>query len=265
MNINAKEQIVREVNLIGNGAHIFAPKEWANEKVLVVRLEKKSIKEELLGILYPYLDKIIAVLIYGSYARKEETKDSDVDVLVITKEKFKIEKNNKFQIIVLAEEEIDNAIRLNPILMYSIFKEASAVINSGYLELLKKQKIDYSFFSAFIKSSCDSLKSSIELFELDKKTGKTTSNSIIYSLILRLRGIFIIESLTKNRKYSNSLFKKWVLNNCKISYEKIYSIYQAVRDNKKIKDETPLSEGEILIEFLEKKIKGLVKKLKNKK
>ena len=184
MNINAKEQIVREVNLIGNGAHIFAPKEWANEKVLVIRLEKKSIKEELLEILYPYLDKIIAVFIYGSYARKEETKDSDVDVLVIAKEKFKIERSNKFQIIVLAEEEINNAIRLKPILMYSIFKEASAVINSGYLELLKKQKIDYSLFSSFIKSSYDSLKSNIELLELDKKTGKTISNSVIYSLIL---------------------------------------------------------------------------------
>ena len=201
MNIDVKEQIVREVNLIGNGAHIFAPKEWANEKVLVVRLEKKSVKEELLEILYPYLDKITAVFIYGSYARKEETKDSDVDVLVIAKEKFKIEKNNKFQIIVLAEVEIDNTVRLNPILMYSIFKEASAVINSGYLELLKKHKIDYSSFSSFIKSSHDSLKSNIELLELDKKTGKNVSNSIIYSLILRLRGIFIIENLIKNIFY----------------------------------------------------------------
>ena len=42
------EQIMRKVAGFGNGAHVFAPKEWMNEQVLVIRLEKKSIKEQVL-------------------------------------------------------------------------------------------------------------------------------------------------------------------------------------------------------------------------
>ena len=61
MEIEEKEQLIRIVTGVGNGAHIFAPKEWINEKVLIARLEKKSIKDQILEKLYPYLDKIIAV------------------------------------------------------------------------------------------------------------------------------------------------------------------------------------------------------------
>ena len=35
-----QEQIIREVKKIGNGAHIFTPKEWIGEKVIIVRTKK---------------------------------------------------------------------------------------------------------------------------------------------------------------------------------------------------------------------------------
>ena len=58
-----QEQIIRTVSQVGNGAHIFAPKEWINEKVLIVRLEQKTVKEQIMEKIYPFLDKIIAVFL----------------------------------------------------------------------------------------------------------------------------------------------------------------------------------------------------------
>ncbi len=245
-----QEQLIRKVTEIGNGAHIFAPKEWLNEEVLVIRIEKKELKEEILELVYPYLNKIIAVFIYGSHARGEASETSDIDVLIISKEKFKIETKRNFGFLILTEESLESAIKINPILMYSIFKEAKPMINEDYLNKYKNKKISMKDFSSFIKSTENtSIKSSEEVLELDRKTGNIASNSVIYSIILRLRGIFIIECLLKNKEYSNSSFKIWINNHVKLDYEKVYGVYRAVRDNRVGKDSIPLFIGEELIKF----------------
>jgi len=261
---NSKEQLVRIVTPVGNGAHIFAPKEWIDEKVLIVRLEKKSIKEEILQRLYPYLDRIMGVFLYGSQARDEATESSDVDVLVIAKEKFNLGKEEKFRFIVVSEDSLSNAIKTNPIMMYSIFREAKAIINEEYLNKLRQIKVNPSLFKPFIQTTKESIKSDEEIIELDKKTGETVSNSVLYSLILRLRGLFIIKSLLNKENYSNSLFKKWLNSNCKINYEEIYSIYQTLRSGKELKDKVPIQSGEILVDLLKEELKKL-EQLTNKK
>jgi len=256
-NIVYKEQIVRKAGKIGNGSHVFVPKEWENEEVLVVRIGKKSIKEELVETLFPHLDKITGVFIFGSYARGEFLENSDIDVLVITREKFKIEKRRNFAIIIIEEEKLKEAIKINPILMYSIFKEAKPIINIQYLENLKKLEIEKSYFKQFILTSYNSIKSNKEILLLDKKTGKTASNAVVYSLILRLRGVFIINKLLKKQAYSNKLFKEWIINNCKIELEKAYEAYQSIRDNKEKKDILTIEDAEKLLYFLEKESKKL--------
>ncbi len=252
-----QEQIIRIVTEVGNGAHIFAPREWLNEKVLVVRIEKKSINEEILKMLSPNLDKIICILLYGSYARGENEKDSDVDILVVAKEKFKIKNRSNFEFTIIQEDSLINSIKINPIMMYSIFREAKALINGGYLEKLQKERIKFKLFYPFIKTTKESIKSSEELIELDKKIGKIASNSVIYSLILRLRGVFIVESMLNNKKYSNQLFKNWVLTNCDINYDSIYQVYRSIRDGIKSKDKISIAEEEVLLSFLKEKIKKL--------
>ena len=256
-NIVYKEQIVRKAGKIGNGSHVFVPKEWENEEVLIVRIGKKSIKEEIIDMLFPYLDKVMGVFIFGSHARGEFSENSDIDVLIIAKEKFKIEKRKDFEIIIIEESRIKEAIKTNPIMMYSIFKEAKPLINTQYLENLEKLEIDRNYFKKFIYSSYESIKSDKEILLLDKRTGKTASNAVVYSLILRLRGIFIINRLFKKQKYSNKLFKEWILNNCKIELEKAYESYQSIRDNKRKKDILNIEDAEMLLNFLEKELKKL--------
>jgi len=251
------------VSRVGNGAHIFAPKDWINEKVLVIRLEKKSVKEQILDALYPHLDKIIAVFIYGSYARGEASENSDIDVMIIAKESFKVESKENFEFKVVAESLILNAIEAYPILMYSVFKEAKPILNEAYLDKLRENKVNKKFFIYFLDETCGAIASNKEILDLDKKTGKMASNSVVYSLILRLRGVLIIKTLINNQEYSNCLFRKWVLNNCKVNYEKAYGAYSAIRDDRKgQKDEVSIEEAESLLKFLESELKKLVRIIK---
>jgi len=252
-----KEQLIRLVSSVGNGAHVFAPREWLNEKVLIVRLGKNDIKEQIFEAIYPYLDKIISVVLYGSHARKEATESSDIDVLIISKEKFVIPKQDKIDILVVPEDKIEKAIELNPIMMYSLFREGVALINEQYLDKLREIKINFKLFKSFLEETFLSLNSDKELLDLDKNTGKFASSALIYSLFLRLRGIFILYCFSNKKVYSNTIFRKWIIENCKINYEKFYFSYVSVRDNQKIKDEILINEAQELLNFLERELIGL--------
>ena len=129
-----KEQIVREVTLIGNGAHVFTPKEWAGEEVFIIRTPRQSLNKRIIGVLEPYLKYIEGAYLYGSYARKEQRKDSDIDILIIVNKSFKINKKG-FEIIVLEKDKIKKATQFAPILIYSALAEAKPIINLGLLNL----------------------------------------------------------------------------------------------------------------------------------
>lgn len=251
------EQLIKKASAIGNGAHIFVPKEWVGQEVVIV---KSPLKEELIKILSPYLEHIIGVYLYGSYARGEQTEESDIDVLVIADKKFKIREKGRFDIIVINKEIIDEAPKINPILWFSMLRDAKPIINEALLFEMQKKSIDIKLFQDFIKSTKESQKSNKELIELDKKT-KDVSSAVIYSLILRLRGIFLINKLLNNQKFNNELFRKWLINKTKIDFNKVYKIYRAVRDDKKkIKIKITLEEEEKLYNLLESEIKKLEKK-----
>lgn len=242
---------MRKVTPSGNGAHIFAPKEWMNEEVMLVRISKLDIKKEILKVLETYMENVVSAILFGSYARGEQNEKSDVDVLVIANKSFKISKRG-FNFIVISMNKIREAITLNPILMYSAIFEGISIVNSSYLEILNNERINKKTFKEFINSSKESLKSTKEIVELDKEQGLNyASDSAIYSLFMRLRGIFIISCLLENKRYSNSLFKNWILRNVSgLDYESFYSIYASLRDDKKPIEKISIKYAESLINLL---------------
>lgn len=257
-----EDKIIRQVTGIGNGAHIFAPKEWLGEEVIIVKTPRKDPKEEILKIIYPHLDKIIAVFLFGSYAREEQEKDSDMDLFIISDERLKIKSKN-MDIIVVPEEKIEMAKKINPILFYSMLEEAKQIINPSYLKKLKEEKINFEYFKDFLEETKKSIDSSKEIIEMDKKLkNKESSESIVYSSILRLRGIFIINLLLENKKYSKKIFKEWIIKNSNVDYDKAYEIYRAIRDNKKTDKRISIGEGESLLSMLIKETEDLSKRIK---
>jgi len=267
--IAVQEQLVKRVVSSGNGGAVWVPRSWMGEDVIVIRPEKpeSSIKERILRLLLPHLGDIIAVFLYGSYARNEQEADSDIDVLVIAKNKFEVKKREKMEIKVIELEKIKQTIEKNPIMYFSILKEAKAIINSSLLDELREIPIDYKNFKWFFETTIDHLKSDKEFIELDKASGEyITSYAAIYSIILRLRGVFLIKCFVENKEYSNKLFKRWLLKQgiSNLEYKNAYSIYKAIRDDKKIEKKIKISSAESLLNILADENNNLKRKLYGK-
>lgn len=256
------------VQQIGNGAHVYLPKEMVGQKVLVTLVEKtvEDIEEETINILKPYLNHIKGIYLYGSYARNEQTPDSDIDILVITDSKIKIKKKiNEYEIISATSEQIEKTINNNAVLILPILKEAKPILNQQLIEKYKKEKLTKKNIRWYIETTKSSL-----LLAKDWIADKDINSipNIVYPLILRLRGLYLIELLIHNRDYSNKniinyLVKKGIPTN---KAEQLYKMYREHRDNKTI------SKNSINYEDIEKlyntiykyylKVKSLWEKLK---
>lgn len=257
-----KEQIRKKVARSGNSGAVWVPKNWLGEEIIVTRLEtpKLSLEEEIINLVLPYLRSISGIFLYGSYARKEETKDSDIDVLIIAKHKFRAENTKKFDIEIIEVKKMKEAVQKNPF-VYAIINEAKPIINSTLLDELKQSKKDFrSFIYWFKETTKDSIKSTEELIELDKiESNYLTSYSVIYSLILRLRGVFLISLLLNNKSFSNYLFKKFILKHLsEHEFNKGYKVYRNIRDNKKVENlEIEINTADKLLKLLKEEVENL--------
>lgn len=257
-----KEQIRKRVARSGNSGAVWVPKNWLGEEILVTRLEtpKLSLDEELLNLLLPHLQDISGIYLYGSYARKEETKYSDIDVLVVAKKTFALKPFKRFDITLIEYAKIQDAVKKNPF-VYALIHEAKPILNSVFLDTLRQLQPDFKQFVTWYKeTTLDSIASTKELLELDKlESPHITSYSIIYSLLLRLKGIFLIQSLLNNKKFSNFSFRRFLaLAIPTSSFAKLFAAYRQVRDNEKtshLRIETTLADK--LLTLLQREVKRL--------
>ena len=84
-------------------------------------------------------------------------------------------------------------------MIYSAFAEARPIINSRLFEELKKR---YKIQDKYIK---DYLRQTKEIIKINEEFPS------LYSLMLRLRGVYLISQLLSGKNYSNEKFKSWLI------------------------------------------------------
>lgn len=268
-NLIIKEQIVKTVVKSGNGGAVWVPKNWLGEEVIVILPKRSdlSIRERIIHLLEPYLKDIVCVAIYGSYARNEQTKNSDVDVLVLTNKTIKIGiKKDNLDITTFSLEKFKMAIEKYPI-YYQIIQEAEALINSHVLEELKKIEFNKESFKEYLRETEEHVKSNKELVELDKLDSEyILSDSVTYSTILRLRGLFVIDCIINKESFSNKKFKQKLisLGLSKKEFEDSYYIYQNIRNNEKNKIKIKIITVEKLMKISDNEINLLKRRIHGK-
>ncbi|MBU2100522.1 DUF2080 family transposase-associated protein [Candidatus Micrarchaeota archaeon] len=254
---NIREEIEKEVVRFGNGSIVYTPKKWIGKKVSVILEEKPlDIEGEVMEMLKPYFSGIQGIFLYGSFARKEQTENSDVDLLVISDKKIGLKRKGRFDFLVKTKEEFTEALKKDSnLFLHQILQEAKPVFNTPLLEEIKKTETKPDL-KEFFEDTLSAFKKSKELIDAHKKNNKKylDSNVVIYSLILRLRTLFLIQSFKKNKDYSNKRFKESIKKRGfkEKTVESFLGVYRSERDGKKATQKILLSDVEKLFELAKK-------------
>jgi len=253
------EELRRVATPVGNGSHILVPKEWEGYEVVLTKVAEVDPKKEILEILYTHLENVIGVYVYGSYARKEFNKTSDVDILVVTNKKISVDVKKPFDVTFVEKSRIEAFKKLNPVMFYSILSEAETILNEDFLNELRGSELK-SQFRQYLKAYLEDTGRAARIDRQLLESGAPDAN-LIYSVLLRLRGLLISENLLKNQKFSNSEFFAILKNRLSRDPKDYYDIYKAVRDNKKTNISVDYSDAQVLIEILDSQLKSLKRKL----
>ncbi|MFH1663981.1 MAG: DUF2080 family transposase-associated protein [archaeon] len=251
--VNVLEEIEKEVVPFGNGSIVYTPKKWIGKKVLVVLEEKPiDVKGEAMEMLKPFLSSIQGVFLFGSFARKEQTEESDVDLLVISDKKIELKRKGRFDFIAKTKEEFFEELKKDSnLFLHQILQEAEPIFNESLLKELRGKKIKPDF-REFFNQTLGAFKNTQELLEAERKKGKKylDSTAVIYSLILRLKTLFLIQCFTEKKGYSNKKFREFIKRNGfkEKTAESFFSVYRAERDGEKTSHKIALENVEKLFE-----------------
>src|SRR3989344_3035303 len=256
MNIEIKRTV-----RAGNSSAVILPRAWLNQEVRVELVNKTNDKilHEALTIVSKHMNtkEIIGVYLVGSYARGEESKESDIDILIITHNTDKEMINEGIYNILIVSEKLLNWKLKNDLLpLGMMIREAVPLINSSYLDSIKinTNKVNLKWY-------VDTTKDKLELIRraLDSTRGKV-ANSVIYTLILRIRTLYTIRKLIDNEKYSKKEFVKLI---SKVSgSDSAYGAYVLVKNDLQKDALVTKREAERLYYYLIKQLKEVIELLK---
>ena len=262
-------KIIERAKEWGNGAGVRVPRNWLGVEVEVrpmIPLAIKEIQEKIIEIANPYLANIQGIYITGSYARKEQTSTSDIDILVISDKKIKIPGREPYDIYIISRNEINKIVKYYPLLIISMIREAVPIINKSLLEDLRKIQLRSTYFKEYLESTKRALKI-INGFLEGYEDSDIATGSLIYPIILRLRGLYLVEALLKNKEYRVSKMKNDIegLGIKMNKVEEIYKIYQVKRDTKKnLNSWVTIGEIKKIYSLVLKKYKETMRWLKEK-
>jgi len=219
--------MIKEAKPFGNGAQILVSKEWIGKKVVLELKDKtvEDIKDDILSRIKD-LSSIASIVLIGSYARKEQSDDSDIDIVIFCTKKPELKLYN-YHIVLINANKLEEEISVNPALFKSILDEGIVILNELFLRNIKLKD---RYIKGYKKECLNAYFLNKEFIESDKKQN-AVSESAVYSIILRLRSLFMLKN-----KYSFKEFKKWLVKNGVLKFDDLYDIYKAVRDGKEIKN-----------------------------
>ena len=237
-----KSKIVQK---FGNSGHIVLPKEYVGKRIRFIAEPKtfEDIKNDALAILKPYFESILGVYLYGSYARNEQSVDSDVDILVIANAKLKIsDKIQDYSVVSVTMDEAGKILENNAVLLLPIIQEAKTIINPDLLKIYKECRFTVKNTKTFMESTTRILELNKKGLELDFDIG-----SLVYSLILRIRSLLMIKLMLSGVQYSKPMLFSFLRNNGfpNDKIEELYRIYSSERSNDKVKESDKLKKEDI--------------------
>ena len=255
-----KSEIIKQTFQLGNSAGVLLPIDWKDKKVKI-QLIDKSITQDIFEILEErdLLKNVISIFLVGSYARGEETESSDVDILIITDNVNKQIKIREYEIVMISKEKFEKNIKKS-LYLASLINESKIILNNDFI---KNYKIQIS--KILIKKTLADIKSIMKInrdfVAMSEQANEKILDETIYSIILRLRELYLIECLKDNKKPSNKEFIE-IIKKITGSIE-AYNSYLRIKENKSPKAIITADSAKKLLNYTAIKIKSLENGKKN--
>ncbi len=248
------ETIIKQARELGTSAGVILPRGWLNKQVSVTLLSPSTteIAKDVFAILAEkgLSEEVKGIYLVGSYSRGDYDMDSDIDILIITSKTNKLIIQDNYEIILVSEDNFSRGLSDN--LNYlSMLKEITPIINKELIAKYSNKKLEFNFKVA-LKENEKIFKINRESVEICEETGKSMPDGIIYSIVLRLRELYIMKCLLTEKTYSKKEF-------IKIVGERVYSAYTRVKRNQKELNSVNPTEIKSLLHLSEKWLKDLKK------
>jgi len=257
-------ELIKKTIRVGNSAGVLLPKEFLGKEVKIV-LQPLNIQKEVLELLSrkKILPQVLGVYLTGSYARGEQTIESDIDILVITDKIDSSIKEGKYDLTLVSEKALDDKMKKNIFPLLPMMIEAKPLINQALLNEYINTSLSRKNLGWHLETTKSAMKVVNEFIKLSNKTGDAVGDSIAYSLILRLRTIYIIDCLKNKRKWSKKEFLELIK---KIAGSlKSYERYLESKNKNTKEYKLSAKEAKKLMSYNDKKINEIEKWLKEKK
>ncbi len=229
------DSIVKRAREVGTSAGVLLPRNWLNKHVVVTLLEisNEKIFQEVMEIIFKegLNEEVKGVYLFGSYARGDFDFNSDIDIMVITEKTNRLISSGKYEILAVSEENFSKGLK-DSLNYRSALMELTVLLNRELIERYRSKKIQFDF-KKNLAEIANVVKINKGTVDICLEKGKFLSDGVIYSIVLRLRELFMIKRILSGEKYSKKDFLDLV-------GEKIYSAYSRVkRDEREINDIMP--------------------------
>jgi len=260
-----ENELIKSTIRVGNSAGVLLPKEYLNTQVKIV-LQPLNIEKDILKILLErkLLPKVLGIYLVGSYARGEQTIESDIDILVITDNLNDKIKKGKYDLMLVSKNMVDEKMRKNVLPLLPMIIEAKPIINKKLIEKYKKTPITLKNIKWYIDTTKSAMRVVEESIRVSRELGINESDASAYSLILRLRTLYILDNIRKNKLWEKNEFLRLTkkIAGSLIAYEEYLRIKSG---DKQMKDRLLIKEAENLLNYNNKKINEIEKWVKEKK
>ena len=246
------EKIIKQTREVGTSAGVILPRSWLNKQV-VVTIFSSSIKDiamEVLKILFNkgLNEEVKGIYLFGSYARGDYDLDSDIDILVISKNINKLINYENYEISLISEDKFSKNLKENLICL-SALREAKVLLNKELIEKYK-EKVDKPNFTKLLNEIKNIVRINKNMVKFDKEQGINVLDGTIYSIVLRLRELYLIKSILSNKLYNKPDFVKLI-------GERNYSAYLRIKRDEKELNNLWSNDVEDLLTLSEKWLKEL--------
>ncbi len=245
---------IKKAVIAGNSSAVILPRAWLNQEVRVELVKKtpETILLDTINILKEHisLKDVIGIYLTGSYARKEEDKGSDIDILVITDNIDKeLIKHGIYNILLVSSKLLKQKIKQDLFPIGQMIKEAEPLLNSNYLSSIEI-KVTKENIKWYIETTEDKL--NIINQAIKSKNKIYLSDKLAYTLILRIRTLYIIKKLAENKNYSKQEFLKLIK---KVSGgNNAYERYLVIKNNLEDEHKLGIKEAEKLYIYLKNQL-----------